>query len=80
MESTPRWTSGLHPRARARFYLQGTAGGGLTVPATGVTLAEASVSKSGVWNHNPPYIQTVMGNKVSVYVPPASAALVRVVQ
>ena len=51
----------------------------LTVPATGVTLAEASVSKDGAWNRNPPYIQTVTGNNVSVYIPAASAALVRVV-
>jgi hypothetical protein len=35
---------------------------------------------AGVWNRNPPYIQTTSGNTVSVYLPPASAALVRVLQ
>jgi len=33
-----------------------------------------------VWNNNPPYIQTTSGTTVSVYVPLASAALVRVLQ
>jgi hypothetical protein len=71
---------GAPATSASAIYLQGTAGGGLTVPATGVTLAEASVSKDGVWNRNPPYIQTVTGNNLSVYIPPASAALVRVVK
>jgi hypothetical protein len=35
---------------------------------------------AGVWNRNPPYIQATSGNTVSVFVPPASAALVRVLQ
>jgi hypothetical protein len=45
-----------------------------------VTLAGAQVSVAGDWPRNAPYIQTVSGNTVSVYVPAASAALVRVLQ
>jgi hypothetical protein len=62
------------------IYLQGTPAGSLTVPATGVTLAGAQITPAGAWARNPPYIQTTSGNTVSVYVPPASAALVRVLQ
>jgi hypothetical protein len=62
------------------IYLQGTPAGSLTASAADVTLAGAHVSVAGVWNHNAPYIQTASGNTVSVYVPPASAALVRVLQ
>jgi hypothetical protein len=62
------------------IYLQGTPGGSLTAPAGSVTLAGATVSTAGVWNRNPPYTQTTSGNTVSVYVPAASAALVRVLQ
>jgi hypothetical protein len=60
------------------IYLQGTPGGSLTASASDVTLAGAQVSPAGVWNRNPPYIQTTSGNTASVYVPPASAVLVRV--
>ena len=60
------------------IYLQGTPAGNLTAAAGNVTLAGAQVTPAGVWNRNPPYIQTTSGNTVSVYVPPASAALVRV--
>jgi hypothetical protein len=60
------------------IYLQGTPAGSLTVPATSVTLAGAQITPAGVWNRNPPYVQTTSGNTVSVYVPPASAVLVRV--
>jgi hypothetical protein len=60
------------------IYLQGT--GSLTTAAGSVTLAGAKVSVAGDWPRNPPYIQTVSGNNVSVYVPAASAALVRVLQ
>jgi len=42
-----------------------------------VTLAGAPVTTAGTWNRNPPYAQTVSGNSVSVYVPAASAAVVR---
>jgi len=62
------------------IYLQGTPSGSLTAGAADVTLAGAQISTAGAWNRNPPYIQTTSGNTVSVYIPPASAALVRVLQ
>jgi len=58
------------------IYLQGT--GSLTTAAGSVTLAGAKVSAAGDWPRNAPYVQTTSGNSVSVYVPAASAALVRV--
>jgi hypothetical protein len=60
------------------IYLQGTPAGNLTAAAGNVTLAGAQVTAAGAWARNPPYIQTTSGNNVTVYVPPASAALVRV--
>jgi hypothetical protein len=60
------------------IYLEGTPAGTLTAAAGNVTLAGAQVSVAGDWPRNAPYIQTVSGNTVSVYVPAASAALVRV--
>lgn len=62
------------------IYLQGTPAGSLAAPAGSVTLAGATVSTAGVWNRNPPYTQTTSGSTVSVYVPAASAVLVRVLQ
>jgi hypothetical protein len=62
------------------IYLEGTPAGSLTAAAGNVTLAGAAVSVAGDWPRNAPYIQTVSGNSVSVYVPAASAALVRVLQ
>jgi hypothetical protein len=62
------------------IYLEGTPAGDLTAAATALTLAGAPVSTAGVWNRNPPYTQTTSGNTVSVYVPPASAALVHVLE
>jgi hypothetical protein len=62
------------------IYLQGTPAGSLTAPAGSVTLAGAQVSVAGDWPRNAPYIQTISENTVSVYVPAASAALVRVLQ
>jgi hypothetical protein len=62
------------------IYLEGTPAGNLTATAGNVTLAGAQVSVAGDWPRDPPYTQTVSGNTVSVYVPAASAALVRVVQ
>jgi hypothetical protein len=62
------------------IYLEGTPAGSLTAAAGNVTLAGATVSVAGDWPRNAPYVQTVSGNSVSVYVPPASAALVRVLQ
>ncbi|HVY41186.1 MAG TPA: glycosyl hydrolase family 79 C-terminal domain-containing protein [Polyangia bacterium] len=65
--------------AASAIYLQATPAGSLTAPAGSVTLAGAQVSAAGEWPRNPPYVQTVSGSSVAVYVPPASAALVRVV-
>ena len=62
------------------IYLEGTPAGSLTAAAGSVTLAGAQVSVAGDWPSNAPYVQTVSGNTVSVYVPAASAALVRVLQ
>jgi hypothetical protein len=62
------------------IYLQGTPAGSLSPMGASVTLAGAGVSPAGVWNRNPPYAQTTSGNTVSVYIPAASAALVRVLQ
>jgi len=62
------------------IYLEGTPAGTLTAAAGNVTLAGAQVSVAGDWPRDAPYIQTVSGNTVSVYVPAASAALIRVLQ
>jgi hypothetical protein len=62
------------------IYLQATPAGSLTAGAGNVTLAGAQVSVAGDWPRNAPFIQTVSGTTVSVYVPAASAALVRVLQ
>ena len=62
------------------IYLEATPAGSLTAAAGNVTLAGATVSVAGEWPRKAPYIQTVSGNSVSVYVPAASAALVRVLQ
>jgi hypothetical protein len=61
------------------IYLEAT-GGSLTAGAGSVTLADAQVSVTGDWPRSAPFIQTVSGDSVSVYVPAASAALVRVMQ
>jgi hypothetical protein len=60
------------------IYLQGTPASNLTAAAGNVTIAGSQVTVAGVWNRNAPYIQAVSGNNVSVYVPAASVALVRV--
>jgi hypothetical protein len=62
------------------IYLEATPPGSLTAAAGGVSLAGAQVSAAGDWPRNEPYVQSVSGTAVSVYVPAASAALVRVVQ
>jgi hypothetical protein len=69
---------GAAVNSASAIYLEGTPAGSLTAPATGVTLAGAGVTAAGVWNRMPPYIQTTSGSTVSVYVPPASAALVHI--
>jgi hypothetical protein len=71
---------GAPSSSASAIYLQGTPAGSLTAAASAVTLAGAQVTAAGVWNRNAPYIQATSGNSVSVYVPPASAALVRVLQ
>jgi hypothetical protein len=73
-------TLGSAVNSASAIYLQGTPAGSLTATAGNVTLAGAQVSVTGDWPRNAPYIQTVSGNTVSVYVPAASAALVRVLQ
>jgi hypothetical protein len=69
---------GASVSSASAIYLQGTPAGSLTAPAGAVTLSGAQVSNMAQWSPNPPYIQTVSGNTVSVYVPPATAALVHV--
>jgi hypothetical protein len=59
------------------IYLQGPTPPSLTA-MSGITLAGASVTPAGEWNRSPPYALSASGNTVSVLVPPASAALVRV--
>jgi hypothetical protein len=60
------------------IYLTGTPAGTLTAASATVTLAGAAVTPTGTWARNPPFIQSTMGNTVTVFIPPASAALVRV--
>ncbi|HVZ87872.1 MAG TPA: hypothetical protein VHG72_12935 [Polyangia bacterium] len=67
-------------QSASAIYLEGSPAGSLSASATAVTLAGAQVTADGVWNRNPPFVQAISGNSVSVYVPPASAALVRVSQ
>jgi hypothetical protein len=60
------------------IYLQGTPAGSLSAPATAVTLAGAQVTPDGVWSRGAPFVQATSGNTASVFVPAATAALVRV--
>jgi hypothetical protein len=69
--------AGTAVTSASAIYLQG-APGSLTAPASSVTLAGAHVTPQGTWARNAPFIQSTAGNTVSVFVPPASAALVRV--
>jgi hypothetical protein len=62
------------------IYLEPTPAGSLTAAAGNVKLAGATVSARGDWPRNAPFIQTVSGDNVTVFVPAASAALVRVLQ
>jgi hypothetical protein len=62
------------------IYLQGQPAGSLSAGAGNVTLAGAAVGTDGTWKRNAPYAQTASGNNVSLYVPAASSALLRVVQ
>lgn len=61
------------------IYLQGTPAGSLSAGAGSVTLAGSTVTTDGVWNRGAPYTQSTSGNTATVYVPPVTAALVRVV-
>jgi len=69
---------GTSVTSASAIYLEGMPAGSLTAAASGVTLAGAPVTTDGTWARQPPFIQTTSGNTVSVFVPPASAALVRV--
>jgi hypothetical protein len=71
---------GATVRSASAIYLQGTPAGSLSAPAGSVTLAGATVSPTAVWNRTAPFVQATSGTTVSVYVPAASAALVRVPQ
>jgi len=66
---------GAPVKSASAIYLQGTAPNNLTV--ANVTVAGATVSPQGTWARNPPFTLPTTGNTVSVFVPPASAALVR---
>jgi hypothetical protein len=59
------------------IYLQGPTPASLTA-TSGITLAGAGITPGGQWERNPPYALSTSGSTVSVLVPPASAALVRV--
>ena len=59
------------------IYLQGPTPASLTA-TSGITLAGAGITPGGQWKRNPPYALSTSGSTVSVLVPPASAALVRV--
>ncbi|HVY39073.1 MAG TPA: hypothetical protein VHM31_14105, partial [Polyangia bacterium] len=61
------------------IYLQGTPAGSLSAGTGSVTLAGATVSTDAVWNRGAPFAQATSGNTTTVYVPPVSAALVRIV-
>jgi len=61
------------------IYLQGTPAGSLSAGPGQVTLAGSTVTTDGVWNRGAPYIQATSGNTATVFVPPVTAALVRVV-
>ena len=61
------------------IYLQGTPAGSLSAGAGQVTLAGSTVTTDGVWNRGAPFTQATSGNTTTVFVPPVTAALVRVV-
>jgi len=68
---------GVPVTSASAIYIQGAPAGNLTAPSGSVTIAGATVSTMAEWPRNPPFIQTTSGNTVTVFVPPASAALVR---
>ena len=60
------------------IYLQSTTPSLPTAPSDTVVIAGAGVTKTGTWARNAPFIQSTSGNTATVFVPPASAALVRI--
>jgi hypothetical protein len=69
---------GAPATSASAVYLEGTPAGSLTAPAASVTLAGAGVTAQGTWARNPPFTQMTSGNTVTVWVPPVTAAIVRV--
>jgi hypothetical protein len=69
---------GTEVASASAIYLQGSPAGVITAPAASVTLAGAGVTPQGTWARTAPFIQATSGNTVTVFVPAASAALVRV--
>jgi hypothetical protein len=69
---------GTEVASASAIYLQGTPAGVITAPSASVTLAGAGVTPQGTWARTSPFIQSTSGNTVTVFVPAASAALVRV--
>jgi hypothetical protein len=59
------------------IYLRGPAPVSLNATSA-ITLAGTGISTAGVWSPNPPYALATAGTSVTLLVPPASAALVRV--
>ncbi len=62
------------------IYLEGTPAGDLTAAAGDVTVGGSLVSNAGAWTSTGTYTQSTSGSSVTVYIPPAAAALVRVIQ
>jgi hypothetical protein len=70
---------GAAATSASAIYLQGDPGNtSLTALPAAVTLAGAGVTAQGTWARNAPFTQATNGNTVAVFVPPASAAIVRV--
>jgi hypothetical protein len=68
---------GIPVTSASAIYLQGSPAGVITAPSPSVTLAGAGVTPQGTWARTAPFIQSTSGNTVTVFVPAASAALVR---
>jgi hypothetical protein len=67
---------GIAAKSATVTYLQGPPSASLMTRA--ITLGGAAISANGTWTPKPPYSLATSGNTVSLLVPPASAALVRV--
>jgi hypothetical protein len=67
---------GIAAKSATVTYLQGPPSASLMTRA--ITLGGAAVSADGTWAPKPPYSLATSGNTVSLLVPPANAALVRV--